>query len=53
MPQRELVMPQRRLLKSELDIWIIASCEVTPVRYNYAKPMTCAGLPVSSIRTLS
>jgi Phage integrase family len=41
------------LLKSELDIWIIASCEATPVRYNCAKLMTCSGLPVSSIRALS
>jgi site-specific recombinase XerD len=33
------------LLKSEPDIWIIASCEATPVRYNCAKLMTCSGLP--------
>ena len=52
-PQRELVMWQRRLLKSELDICIIASCEATPVRNNCAKLMTCSGLPVSSIRTVS
>ena len=32
--------------------WIIANFEATPVRYNYAKLMTCSGSPVSSIRTL-
>ena len=52
-PQRELVMRQRRLLKSELDIWIIASCEATPVRNSCARLMTCSGLPVNSIRTRS
>jgi hypothetical protein len=42
-------MRRRRLLKSELDIWIIASCEATPVRYNCAKLMTCCGLPVQDV----
>ena len=46
-------MRRRRLLKSELDIWIIASSEATPVGNGCAKLMTCSGLPVSSIPTLS
>src|SRR5437867_8222864 len=44
-------MRRRHLLKSERDIWITASSEVTPMHGDCAKPMTCSGLPVSSACT--